>query len=121
MVLSLAQSLFSAAYMLFITRGPFLYMETFGLSRTIYALHQGAMVRSFSLISLFSGKILKKLGAIWCVISGTGVIAIGSLSLLILGIIMPSAYYLVTLPTAILYWLWNLSSSHFQCIIKYFP
>ncbi|OCA06142.1 drug resistance transporter domain protein [Wolbachia endosymbiont of Trichogramma pretiosum] len=68
MVLSLTQSLFSAAYMLFITRVPFLYMETFGLSRTIYALHQGAMVWSFSLISLFSGKILKKLGAICCVI-----------------------------------------------------
>ncbi|WGJ61759.1 MFS transporter [Wolbachia endosymbiont of Frankliniella intonsa] len=101
MVLSLAQSLFSAAYMSFITCGPFLYMETFGLSSTIYALHQGAMVGSFSLISLFSSKILKKLGAIWCVISGTGVIAIGSLSLLIFSIIMPSAYYLVTLSMAI--------------------
>ncbi|WP_343288684.1 MFS transporter [Wolbachia endosymbiont of Encarsia formosa] len=101
MVLSLAQSLFSAAYMSFITCGPFLYMETFGLSSTIYALHQGAMVGSFSLISLFSSKILKKLGAIWCVISGTGVISIGSLSLLIFSIIMPSAYYLVTLSMVI--------------------
>ncbi len=54
MVLSLQQSLFSAAYMSFITCGPFLYMETFGLSSTIYALHQGAIVGSFSLISLFS-------------------------------------------------------------------
>ncbi|WP_374699324.1 multidrug effflux MFS transporter [Wolbachia endosymbiont (group A) of Limnophora tigrina] len=99
--LSLVPSLFSAAYMSFITCGPFLYMKTFGLSSTIYALHQGAIVGSFSLISLFSSKILKKLGAIWCVISGTGVIAIGSLSLLIFSIIMPSAYYLVTLSMAI--------------------
>lgn len=60
--LSLVSSLFSAAYMSFITCGPFLYMETFGLSSTIYALHQGAIVGCFSLVSLFIGKILQKLG-----------------------------------------------------------
>ncbi|MGL9717638.1 MAG: multidrug effflux MFS transporter [Wolbachia sp.] len=94
---SLIMSLFSAAYMSFITCGPFLYMETFGLSSAIYALHQGAIVGSFSLISLFAGKILQRLGAIWCVISGIGVIAIGSVLLLIFSIIMPNSYYLVTL------------------------
>ncbi|EEH12359.1 MFS transporter, partial [Wolbachia endosymbiont of Muscidifurax uniraptor] len=62
--LSLMSSLFSAAYMSFITCGPFLYMKTFGLSSTIYALHQGAIVGCFSLISLVAGKILQKLGAI---------------------------------------------------------
>ncbi|QJT94860.1 multidrug effflux MFS transporter [Wolbachia endosymbiont of Diaphorina citri] len=97
MVLSLQQSLFSAAYMSFITCGPFLYMETFGLSSTIYALHQGAIVGSFSLISLFSIKILKKFGAVWCVISGTSVGAIGSLLFVILSVIMPHSFYLVTL------------------------
>lgn len=97
MALSLLQSLFSAAYMSFITCGPFLYMETFGLSSTIYALHQGAIVGSFSLISLFSSKILKKFGTIWCVISGTSVGAIGSLLLVILSVIMPLSSYLVTL------------------------
>ncbi|MGL9758725.1 MAG: MFS transporter [Wolbachia sp.] len=97
MVLSLISSLFSAAYMSFITCGPFLYMETFGLSSTIYALHQGAIVGCFSIISLFAGKILQRLGAIWCVISGTGVIAIGSLLLVIFSVIMPHSYYLVTL------------------------
>lgn len=97
MLLSLLQSLFSAAYMSFITCGPFLYMETFGLSSTIYALHQGAIVGSFSLISLFAIKILKKFGAAWCVISGTSVGAIGSLLLVILSVIMPHSFYLVTL------------------------
>ncbi|MFP3023623.1 MAG: multidrug effflux MFS transporter [Wolbachia sp.] len=97
MVLSLQQSLFSAAYISFITCGPFLYMETFGLSSTIYALHQGAIVGSFSLISLFSIKILKKFGAVWCVISGTSVGAIGSLLFVILSVIMPHSFYLVTL------------------------
>ncbi|WP_127463613.1 MFS transporter, partial [Wolbachia endosymbiont of Bemisia tabaci] len=97
MVLSLQQSLFSAAYMSFITCGPFLYMETFGLSSTIYALHQGAIVGSFSLISLFSIKILKKFGAVWCVISGTSVGAIGSLLFVIFSVIMPHSFYLVTL------------------------
>ncbi|WP_353270402.1 multidrug effflux MFS transporter [Wolbachia endosymbiont (group A) of Myopa testacea] len=95
--LSLMSSLFSAAYMSFITCGPFLYMETFGLSSTIYALHQGAIVGCFSLISLFAGKILQKLGEIWCVISGTSVGAIGSLLLVIFSIIVPHSFYLVTL------------------------
>ncbi len=95
--LSLVSSLFCAAYMSFITCGPFLYMETFGLSSTIYALHQGAIVGCFSLISLFAGKILQKLGAIKCVISGTSVGAIGSLLLVIFSIIVPHSFYLVTL------------------------
>ncbi len=95
--LSLMSSLFSAAYMSFITCGPFLYMKTFGLSSTIYALHQGAIVGCFSLISLFAGKILQKLGAIKCVISGTSVVAIGSLLLVIFSIIVPHSFYLVTL------------------------
>ncbi len=92
--LSLMSSLFSAAYMSFITCGPFLYMKTFGLSSTIYALHQGAIVGCFSLISLFAGKILQKLGEIWCVISGTSVGAIGSLLLVIFSIIVPHSFYL---------------------------
>ncbi len=95
--LSLMSSLFSAAYISFITCGPFLYMKTFGLSSTIYALHQGAIVGCFSLISLFAGKILQKLGAIKCVISGTSVGAIGSLLLVIFSIIVPHSFYLVTL------------------------
>lgn len=95
--LSLMSSLFSAAYMSFITCGPFLYMKTFGLSSTIYALHQGAIVGCFSLISLFAGKILQKLGAIKYVISGTSVGAIGSLLLVIFSIIVPHSFYLVTL------------------------
>ncbi len=95
--LSLMSSLFSAAYMSFITCGPFLYMKTFGLSSTIYALHQGAIVGCFPLISLFAGKILQKLGAIKCVISGTSVVAIGSLLLVIFSIIVPHSFYLVTL------------------------
>ncbi|MBA8754676.1 multidrug effflux MFS transporter [Wolbachia endosymbiont of Drosophila bicornuta] len=99
--LSLMSSLFSAAYMSFITCGPFLYMKTFGLSSTIYALHQGAIVGCFSLISLFAGKILQKLGAIKCVISGTSVGAIGSLLLVIFSIILPHSFYLVTLSVII--------------------
>ncbi|WP_065094703.1 MULTISPECIES: multidrug effflux MFS transporter [unclassified Wolbachia] len=95
--LSLMSSLFSAAYMSFITCGPFLYMKTFGLSSTIYALHQGAIVGCFSFISLFAGKILQKLGAIKCVIFGTSVGAIGSLLLVIFSIIVPHSFYLVTL------------------------
>ncbi|WP_419247366.1 multidrug effflux MFS transporter [Wolbachia endosymbiont of Rhagoletis indifferens] len=95
--LSLIPSLFTSAYMSFITCGPFLYMETFGLPSKVYALHQGLIVGSFSLTSLFSGKILQKFGARWCVISGTSVGAIGSLLLVIFSVIMPHSSYLVTL------------------------
>ncbi|WP_281356042.1 MFS transporter [Wolbachia endosymbiont of Atemnus politus] len=94
---SLIMSRFSAAYMSFITCGSFLYMETFGLSSVIYALHQSAIVGSFSIISLFADKILQKLGAIGCVISSTSVIIIGSLLLLIFSVTMSHSYYLVTL------------------------
>ncbi|WP_246226371.1 MFS transporter [Wolbachia endosymbiont of Madathamugadia hiepei] len=76
-VLSLILGLFSAAYMSFITCGPFLYMETFGLPSAIYALHQGAIVGCFSLVSLFASKILQKFGEICCVISGTSVLLSG--------------------------------------------
>ncbi|XP_076248052.1 putative transporter RBE_0856 [Calliopsis andreniformis] len=99
--LSLMSSLFSAAYMSFIICGPFLYMKTFGLSRTIYALHQGAIFWCFSLISLFAGKTLQKLRAIKCVISGPSVGAIGSLLLVIFSIIVPHSFYSVTLPMVI--------------------
>ncbi len=111
--LSLMSSLFSAAYMSFITCGPFLYMKTFGLSSTIYALHQGAIVGCFSLISLFAGKILQKLGAIKCVISGTSVVAIGSLLLVIFSIIVPHSFYLVTLSMII----FSIGCATFQPVI----
>ncbi|MFP3035632.1 MAG: MFS transporter [Wolbachia sp.] len=101
MALSLIMSLFSAAYMSFITCGPFLYMETFGLPSAIYALHQGAIVGSFSLVSLFTGKILQKLGAIRCVVYGVSVIMIGSILLLIFSVIIPHSFYLVTLSMVI--------------------
>ncbi len=95
--LSLILGLFSAAYMSFITCGPFLCMETFGLPSAIYALHQGAIVGCFSLVSLFASKILQKFGEIWCVISGTSVIAIGSLLLVIFSVTVPHSSYLMTL------------------------
>ncbi|WCR58002.1 multidrug effflux MFS transporter [Wolbachia endosymbiont of Ctenocephalides felis wCfeJ] len=101
MASSLIMSFFSAAYMSFITCGPFLYMETFGLSSTIYSLHQGAIVGSFSFVSLLTGKILQKLGAIKCVAYGTGVIMIGSILLFIFSITTPYSFYLVTLSMVI--------------------
>ncbi|MGL9761002.1 MAG: hypothetical protein ACR5LB_02090 [Wolbachia sp.] len=67
------------------------------MSSAIYALHQGAIVGSFSLVSLFTGKILQKLGAIRCVIYGTGVVIIGSLLLVIFSIVMPNFPYSIIL------------------------
>jgi DHA1 family bicyclomycin/chloramphenicol resistance-like MFS transporter len=96
-MLSLIPSLFASAYMSFITCGPFLYVETFGLPSKIYALHQGMIVGSFSLTSLFFWKILQKFGARWCVINGTVIITIGALLLMASGIATPYSPYSVTL------------------------
>ncbi|MGL9682231.1 MAG: hypothetical protein ACR5K2_04745 [Wolbachia sp.] len=72
-------------------------METFGLPSGIYALHQGAIFRCFSLVILFASEILQKFGEIWCVISGTSVIVIESLSLVIFSITVLHSPYLIIL------------------------
>ena len=95
--LSLAPSFLSAAYMSFVTCAPFLYTETFGLSSTAYALHQSVIVGAFSLMSLFSGRILNQFGARKCVINGTIVIVAGSILFTILSLIIPNSPYSITL------------------------
>lgn len=93
---SIAPSLLYTAYLSFIACGSFLYMETFGLSIIAYALHQGFIVSTFSLISLFSGKLIEKLGTKGCIIKGLALSALGAVLLVILSFVSPNSPYLMT-------------------------
>ncbi|WP_333023730.1 multidrug effflux MFS transporter [Wolbachia endosymbiont of Pentidionis agamae] len=95
--LTVIQGFLSGAYMSFIVCAPFLYIKTFGLHNTIYALNQGAVIGCFSIVSLFSSKIIKRLKAKSYVILGTFIIFIGSLLLAAFSIIIPYVFYAVTL------------------------
>ncbi|WP_253300096.1 multidrug effflux MFS transporter [Wolbachia endosymbiont of Chironomus riparius] len=99
---SLVISLFCSAYMSFITCAPFLYTETLGLPNVIYALHQGVIIASYSLVALFSGKISEKLGSRRCVITGTAITVIGSLLITLVSIITPNFSYSITLSMVIM-------------------
>ncbi|OEY87142.1 MFS transporter [Wolbachia pipientis] len=99
--LSLVPGLFSSIYISFITCAPSLYMETFALPGTVYAIHQSAIVACYALISLFSGDIARYFGYRWCIINGTIIIAVGALFLLITSIIVPDFSAFITLSIVI--------------------
>jgi DHA1 family bicyclomycin/chloramphenicol resistance-like MFS transporter len=94
---SLVPSIFCSAYMAFIACAPFLYMETYGLSILEYALHQGSIVGSFSVMSLTAGKVIQKMGARQGIIRGTAVALSGLGALFALGTSSWASPYAVTL------------------------
>jgi len=93
---SIAPSLLYTGYLSFIACGSFLYMETFGLSIIAYALHQGFIVAAFSIVSIFSGTLITKLGSKNCITKGLMLSALGALSLVILSLTAPNSPYLIT-------------------------
>ncbi|MGD9591796.1 MAG: multidrug effflux MFS transporter [Candidatus Berkiella sp.] len=61
------------AYLTFVGSASFYYINTCALSYFEFALHQGLIVSSFSLMSFYSGKVVAKIGpetavrfAMWC-------------------------------------------------------
>jgi DHA1 family bicyclomycin/chloramphenicol resistance-like MFS transporter len=90
-------SLLCAAYMAFIACAAFLYTKTFGLSLNGYALHQGLIVASFSVMSIFSGSTMQKYGKRTSILIGMGLFAAGTVGILMLGIIGSHQASLVTL------------------------
>lgn len=93
---SCVPSLLYSAYMSFVACAAFLYMETFGMSITVYSLHQASIVASFSLISILSDKIIRLLGERISIIAGMLLCSIGSVALLTLSLFFPYSPYLVT-------------------------
>jgi len=90
-------SLLCAAYMAFIACAAFLYTKTFGLSLNAYALHQGLIIVSFSVMSVFAGGLMSRLGKRKTVTVGMGLFAAGVLCILALGLMGSHAAILVTL------------------------
>lgn len=94
---SLVPSLLYSAYLSFIAQASFLYTETFRLSLIEYVLHQAFVVLIFAIVSLFSGKITKKIGAKGSITKGLFLSGVGAISIAILSLIAPQSPYLMTL------------------------
>jgi DHA1 family bicyclomycin/chloramphenicol resistance-like MFS transporter len=90
-------SLLCAAYMAFIACAAFLYTKTFGLSLNGYALHQGLIIGGFALMSLFAGGLMQRFGKRKSIAIGMVLFAIGTLSVLLLGLVGTYSAALVTL------------------------
>lgn len=89
-------SLLCAAYMAFIACASFLYIRTYGLSLNGYALHQGIIVGSFAVMSMFAGGMMERFGKRKSVTIGMGLFSLGTLLILILGLSGIHASTLVT-------------------------
>lgn len=87
---SITPSLLYGAYLSFITSASFLYMQTFKLPMCLYAIHQATIVGVFALISLFSAKILKFIGALKCVHIGISLSVSGTLAFLCVSLLCPT-------------------------------
>ncbi|MBY0461938.1 MAG: multidrug effflux MFS transporter [Alphaproteobacteria bacterium] len=93
---SLLPSLLYTTYISFIACASFLYIETFGMSLTAYALHQAAIVSCFSITSLFVEKISVTIGEKNCIKGGMVICILGSMALVTLSLISPYSPYLTT-------------------------
>lgn len=74
---ALIPSLNYAGYLSFITVASFLYMDTYKLHITHYALHQAAIILSFSIVSMNTKQIILKLGELQTVYLGVGLCLLG--------------------------------------------
>jgi DHA1 family bicyclomycin/chloramphenicol resistance-like MFS transporter len=93
---SFVPSALYAAYLAFIACAPFLYMETFGMSITEYALHQAVIVGSFSAVSFFVNRISQKFGNKRCVIYSCVSYLLSTAALAFVGFFMPHSPYWIT-------------------------
>ena len=95
---ALIPSFCSAGYMCFIASAPFLYMETFGLTITHYAIHQAFIVGTFSLTSMYSGWISYKMGQANSVIGGVAISLISGITMILVALAMDgqSTPYFIT-------------------------
>ena len=93
---SLVPSLLCAGYICFVASASFLYMETFNLSIITYSLHQSSIVGALSLISIFSDRIIKNVGAVECITKGIYLCLGGIFGFVIISLIAPNSPYLTT-------------------------
>lgn len=63
-------SLLYAGYITFVSSAPFLYIDRFGLSILSYALHQGVIVGSFTVMNFFASRLIQRMGKGGSIIGG---------------------------------------------------
>lgn len=61
-----------------------------------YVLHQCVIISVFSIISLFSGPIIQKLGARDCITKGVSLSGLSALGMVLVGLLAPKSPYLMT-------------------------
>lgn len=93
---SIVPSLCYSGYMAFVACGAFLYTETFGLPLMQYALHQGAIIAVFSVVSLFVGKINQLFGIKNSVVYGMAILFAADFSLFITALLLDKPIYMAT-------------------------
>jgi DHA1 family bicyclomycin/chloramphenicol resistance-like MFS transporter len=94
---SVVPSIGYSGYMSFIACGSFLYMETYNLPIMQYAIHQGVIVGSFSVISMYSGALSQKIGRKNSIVYGIMLSLIGGIMMFTIAFVTENAPYLTTL------------------------
>lgn len=93
---SILPGLLYGCYIAFVSAASFLYIETFGMSTSSYALHQGATISAFTVINLLTPLLIEKFKKVRCLMIGLGLCGIGLLSLVFISLLMPISPYFIT-------------------------
>ncbi len=97
MTYSFIPSIIVSGYLAFLGCGSFLYIDQIGTSVIQYSLYQGFVVASFSLVSFFSGRILKIIGSKTSVIAGALLTTLSAAALVLQSFAYPGSAALITL------------------------
>jgi DHA1 family bicyclomycin/chloramphenicol resistance-like MFS transporter len=96
MLLSIIPNLLVTAYLTFVGSAAFYYINTSQLSYFEYAAHQGLVVMSFSLMSFYADKVVKKIGGEKAVQFGMWACGVGAALLIGFACFLPFEPVLVT-------------------------
>lgn len=89
MILSAIPNLLVTAYLTFVGSAAFYYINSCQLSYFQYAIHQGLVVLSFSLMSFYAHKFISKLGSKKSVQLGMSLTGISTILLAIVAVVLP--------------------------------
>lgn len=93
---AIVPTLLYACYITFVTCASFLYIETFGLSVIAYAVHQGFIVASFTVMNFFSNSIIQKIGKKGSIFTSMALCCSSIIASVGVSLIEPHSPYLIT-------------------------
>lgn len=85
MLLTIGPSILVGVYLTFVGTASFFYQTQLGLPIVDFAIHQGFILISFALISMFTGKLNHLFGMKSSIILGGSIAILGAFALLLLG------------------------------------